>query len=187
MRGQLGGEEAKDEAEIVALAAAICHFIQLSSKTNSEHKSYSSLALYTCISLYHSHTLPLSLSLPRTRLVGAIFNLLLQQFGAVKGNASSAFALSWAKLLEHIGKGRKGGEKEGDVGRKLPKKWPLAIDTTNNPNRERATAKVRQANFRLARQLFCLVVNCSQLGAAWGKVEGGMGGIQLFAISLQLA
>lgn len=109
----------------------------------------------------------------------------------MKGNASSAFALSWAKLLENIGKGRR-GEKEGDVGRKLPKKWPLAIDTTNNPNRERATAKVRQANFRLARQLFCLVVNCSQLGhgnrgCLWQGGEGGMGGIQLFAISLQLA
>lgn len=39
--------------------------------------------------------------------------MLLQQFGAVKGNASSAFALSWAKLLEHIGKGRRGERKRG--------------------------------------------------------------------------
>lgn len=137
------------------------------------------LSLYTHVSPTTTPpptpTLSPSLSYPRTRLVGAIFNLLLQQFGAVKGNASSAFALSGAKLLENIGKGRRGGAEKGARGRKLPKKWPLAIDTTNNPNRERATAKVRQANFRLARQLFCLVVNCSQLGAACGKGGGGNG------------
>lgn len=124
--------------------------------------------MYLPLPLPHSPlALSLSLSFPRTRLVGAIFNLLLQQFGAVKGNASSAFALSWENYLRTLAKGDGDDWKRGTGrarGLKLPKKWPLAIDTTNNPNRE-SHSKSSTGKFSLSSAI--VLFSCGLL-STWG-------------------